>query len=131
MIKRLFITLLLASMPLMVFPASASAADLYNGVDCSQTKVSESAVCKDKNPGSNPIAGSDGLLLKITKIIATIAGMAAIILIIIGGLRYVTSGGDPESARKARNTILNALIGLVVIAISAALITFVVNRLWP
>ncbi len=44
-----------------------------------------------------------------------IAGALAVVFVIIGGIKYATSSGDPQAATKARNTILYALIGLVVV----------------
>lgn len=107
-------------------PATALAA--YNPFqnDCSGA-ASASAVCSNKN-NSNPISGKDGILLKATRIVAVIAGVAAVIMIIIGAIKYVTSGGDSSAAGSAKNTIIFALIGLVVIVLAQAIITFVVSQ---
>ncbi|MBX4197632.1 hypothetical protein KW801_03715 [Candidatus Saccharibacteria bacterium] len=48
-------------------------------------------------------------------------------MIIVGGFRYITSGGNPESTKSARNTILYAIIGLVVVALAQLIARFVLN----
>ena len=79
--------------------------------------------------GSDPITGPNGALKKVSLIIATIAGIAAVIIIIVGGLQYITSGGDPQKAAGARSAIIGAAVGLVIIAAAEAIITFVISKL--
>lgn len=50
-------------------------------------------------------------------------------MIIIGGLRYVTSGGNPSSVTGAKNTIMYAIVGLVVAFLAFAAINFVLGSL--
>jgi hypothetical protein len=70
----------------------------------------------------------NGTITRIINIFSTIAGVAAVIMIIIGGFRYVTSGGDSGSVSSAKRTVLYALIGLVVVAISQLLVKFVLDQ---
>ena len=56
-----------------------------------------------------------------------IVGVAAIIVMVLGGFRFVTSGGDSGRVSSARNTILYALVGLVVVAISQVIVRFVLK----
>lgn len=56
-----------------------------------------------------------------------IAGGVAVIIIMLAGLKYVTSQGDPAAVSKAKNTILYAAIGLAVIAFAFTIVTFVVR----
>ena len=112
----------------LVAPLPASAANVF-GDACSNAKVKTSAVCQDSGAKTNPLTGSNGLLIKITQIIAVVAGAAAVLIIIISGLRYVLANGDTAQAMNARNSILYAVVGLVVIAIAASIISFVVSKL--
>jgi hypothetical protein len=106
---------------------STTCATKQNGASAS---VGQSPVCnKNETTGSNPITGSKGVIIKVTRIIAVITGVAAVIMIIIGGIEFVVSGGEANSVATAKNTILYALIGLVVILISSTLIAFVVDRI--
>ncbi|HEX4774872.1 MAG TPA: hypothetical protein VH234_05125 [Candidatus Saccharimonadales bacterium] len=134
MMKRLFFALSLVGMCLMAVPQTASAFNLFGGVDCSQAQAANSAVCQ-KQP-DNPISGSGGLILNIANIIAYIAGIAAVIIIIIGALRLITSGSDTSKGGRvdadvenARRSIAGALIGIVVIIMGKILITYLVNRI--
>ncbi|MDO4684870.1 MAG: hypothetical protein Q4B06_04185 [Candidatus Saccharibacteria bacterium] len=58
-----------------------------------------------------------------------IAGAVAVIMIIIGGIRFVTSNGDASSVTAARHTILYAVIGLIVIILAYAIVNFVVSNI--
>jgi hypothetical protein len=64
----------------------------------------------------------------ITQTIVYVVGGISIIMIVIGGLRYVTSGGDPNTTKGAKDTILYAVIGVVVAIIAQGLVTFVLSR---
>lgn len=67
--------------------------------------------------------------IAITEILLRIAALVAVGYIIYGGYRYILSQGDPESAKSARQTIINALIGLVIAVASASIVHFVAHRL--
>lgn len=56
-------------------------------------------------------------------------GAIAVIMIVIGGIKYATSNGDSNSIQSAKNTILYSVIGLVVAILGQAIILFVVNWL--
>lgn len=55
------------------------------------------------------------------------AGIVAIVFIIIGGINYMTSAGDPSKTKKAKDTILYATIGLVICALSFAIVNWVIG----
>lgn len=57
-----------------------------------------------------------------------IVGFVAVIMIIIGGLKYVTSQGDSSNTASAKNTILYAIIGLVVVALAQVIVKFVLKK---
>lgn len=107
-------------------PAKAVASDVLNV--CSGA-ASDSAVCKDKaNKTNNPLSGKNGLLLKITRIVAIVAGVVAVIILIISGLNMMLASGDMQKVTKARNGFIYALIGLVVIVLAQAIVSFVASR---
>lgn len=98
---------------------------------CQQSQKQET----QGNP--NPIAGPNGIIQTAANIIALVAGVAAVIIIIISGLMFVTAGGSiggqragdsPTRAKNARAALIHALLGLVVIALAWSLITFVTHR---
>lgn len=89
-----------------------------------------STVTKDSNGAAvNPLTGTNGTLYKVSTIIATVTGIVAVIVIIVSGLRYITSGGDGQKTASAKNTLVGAIIGLVIIVLAQSIITFVVRRL--
>jgi hypothetical protein len=106
---------------------SAQGFDPFGGVDCSGA-AKGSAVCTGQSSG-NPLSGPNGLLHKITLIIALIAGAAAVILVVVGAIRLITSGGDAQSVKNARGTIINALVGLAIIVLAASIISFVLGKI--
>jgi len=57
------------------------------------------------------------------------AGIVAVIVIIIGGVSYMLSRGDSQKVQKGKNTILYGIIGLVVVLLSFAIVSFVLGRL--
>jgi heme/copper-type cytochrome/quinol oxidase subunit 2 len=107
-------------------PVPAYAAGVFDEACNGQT---DSATCTSVTPpkGANPLTGADGILLKVARIIAIIAGVTAVIVIIISGFSYMTADGDPQKAKKARDALVGALVGLFIIAISSVIITFVIN----
>lgn len=130
--KRLVLTLvtfltLVSGTFALAAPAFAAGSDVLDNACKDNAAAAKSAACD--NSKSTKITGKDGVLANVSRIVATIAGIAAIIIMIAGGLMFVTSNGDASKAGTARNTILYAGIGLVVIAMAQTIITLVVNRL--
>lgn len=75
--------------------------------------------------------GSAGILTTVTNILLFIVGAIAVIMVIIGGFRYVVSGGNTANITTAKNTILYAVVGLIVAILAYALINFVITSLVP
>ncbi len=69
--------------------------------------------------------GNGGIFSDITNLLLFIIGAIAVIMIVIGGLRYVISGGDAKQVQAAKNTILYALVGVVVAILAYAIVNFV------
>lgn len=137
MIKAILISIALAafsSLALIPRPALAQDCGTSNCVDVfkdvCQNGGSGSAACQDKNlGGGNPVYGPQGLTTKVFNIISLMAGLAAVISIITAGIRFVSSGNNPEEVNKAREYIQYAVIGLAVAALSQALVRLVLTRI--
>jgi hypothetical protein len=71
--------------------------------------------------------GSSGIITTITNTLLFIAGALAVIMIIVGGLRYVTSGGNSSNVTAAKNTVLYAIVGLIVAFLAFAAVNFVLG----
>lgn len=65
----------------------------------------------------------------VTNILLFLVGAVAVIMLVIGGLRYVTSNGDQNAVTGAKNTIMYAIIGIVVAFLAYAAVNFVVAQL--
>ncbi len=73
------------------------------------------------------VTGPNDLIIKVINILLGVAALVAVLFLVIGGFRYIVSAGNEKQAGAARNTIVNALIGLVVIILAYVIVT-VVNR---
>lgn len=73
--------------------------------------------------------GDNGVFKKITNTILYIVGIIAVIMLIIGGIKYVISGGDSKKVTDAKNTVLYAIIGLVISFLAFAIVNFVISAL--
>jgi hypothetical protein len=69
--------------------------------------------------------GATGIFTTITSVLLFVVGAISVIMIVIGGLRYVVSGGNSSAISAAKNTILYAVIGLIVAILAYAIIHFV------
>ncbi len=67
------------------------------------------------------------LIIRIINIMLSIAAIIAVLFIIIGGFRYITSSGNEEQAEKGRGTLINAIIGLVIIILAYVIVGIVNN----
>lgn len=70
-----------------------------------------------------------GLFQTIANVLIFIVGAVSVIMLIVGGLRYVLSSGNASAVEGAKNTILFAIIGVVVAALAFAIVSFVVSKL--
>jgi hypothetical protein len=91
--------------------------DQLGGTSCTKPGAANSA-------GENSIAN---IAETIVNIISFIAGIAAVILIVVAGVKFITSGGDSNGVASARNTLVYALIGLAVVALAQVIVHFVLQ----
>jgi hypothetical protein len=126
--KRLYSFVLLAGLLAVSFTQTASALDPLAKA-CGSPGAGASSVCQPTS-AENPVTGPNGVLIRATHIVAFAAGAAAVILIIISGIRLITSQGEAAGATAARKTLMNAVIGLVVIIFAQAIITFVIGKIF-
>lgn len=79
-----------------------------------------------------PVQAADAnlttLVQRIINVLSVIIGVIAVVMIIIGGLRYITSGGDSGNVSSAKNTILYAIVGLIVVALAQFIVRFVLSN---
>ena len=77
---------------------------------------------------SDAIQKINDLIRRIINLLSILVGIVAVIMIIIGGLRYITSGGSDTGVTSAKNTILYAIIGLIIVALAQLLVRFVLRQ---
>lgn len=94
--------------------------------------IAEKALAQIRFPDLTPLPGDafaqtgiQGLFIFIVNGLFLIAGALAVIYFIFAGFQYLTSAGNPEAAQKARNSLLYAVVGIVVIALSYAILNAV------
>ena len=75
--------------------------------------------------------GAGGVLTTVTNTLLFVIGALSVIMIIVGGLRYVVSGGNSTNVTAAKNTILYALVGVVIAFLAYAAVNFVLANLAP
>ena len=80
------------------------------------------------NPEGKSASLTDMIKIILTAVF-TVIGMVAVVMIILGGVNYATSQGDPAKATKAKNTIMYAVIGLVITLLAIAIVNFVLSSL--
>lgn len=105
-------------------PVGAAPVDVFQ--PCAVNANNESAVCKDKD---NQTIGK--IITPIVNTLLFILGAISVIMIIVAGIRYTTSGGDASSVTAAKNTLMYSIIGLIVAILAFAIINFVVTAFKP
>ncbi len=129
LITHLLISIFIACGLLVPLGATVHAAFDPFGTACEQVKNSEKPPACTNN-GKDPITGAEGegILIKATRLVSMVVGVAAVIAIIMAGIEYITSSGDPKKIENAKNIILYALIGLGIAAVAQILLTFVISQ---
>lgn len=72
---------------------------------------------------------ADELILDIIEILLFVVGIIAVLFLIWGGLRYITSAGSEEASESAKKTIQNSIIGLIIVVLSYVIVTVIINTL--
>lgn len=116
-IKTISFTLCLIFAAFLVVPEAAQAApgDVLNA--CGQH--SEGRVCRGNGDSVFDI------IKGIINLLITIAGIISVIMIIVGGIKYTTSGGDAKAISSGKDTLVYAVIGLVISIMSYAIVNYV------
>lgn len=84
---------------------------------------------KTQNQADNGIFGTNGIINKATNLLVMVIGVAAVIMIIVGGIQYTLSTGDPQKINTAKDLIIYAIVGMVIALVAKGIIAFVINQL--
>jgi len=121
--------LALIAVPILV-PASvsASSANIQGNLSCG-VSLNASGSNTDCSTSTSTGAGKvQGIVTDMINIFSVVVGIISVIMIIYGGFKYITSGGDSGNVTGAKNTIIYAVIGLVVVALAQFIVQFVLNK---
>ena len=105
-------------------PATVGAASINDSLN-KGTCLSTSDTNCDSGDADTKI---NDLIGKVIDIFTLVVGVTSVIMIILGGFKYITSGGDSGNVTGAKNTIMYAIIGLVVVALAQVIVRFVLKK---
>jgi hypothetical protein len=123
--KKFLFILVTASLLLLSLPAQVSA--VYNPFEQACQGDVPSDICD--TPAENPVSGANGVILNTVQIVSFVIGVTAVLVIMYGGFKYITANGDANSISSAKNTIMYAVIGLLLSLLSQAIVIFVLNNI--
>lgn len=109
--------------------AFAQGADIEGNLACGTTDLAVPNGSKDCTGAlSGGTTRINNIISDAINIFSIIVGIIAVIMIIVGGFKYITSGGDSGNITSAKNTIIYAVIGLVIVALAQFLVQFVLDK---
>jgi hypothetical protein len=88
-----------------------------------------SSYCQNSNGSKDDFTGNQGIFARAIDALTTVAAVASVFGIIIGGIMYTTSNGDASRATRARSTIVYSVVGLVVAIFAKVIVIFVLDKL--
>jgi len=118
----------LMAITLLATPAAALAVN-FNDQQADDTGFQVGVFAGEFEGIQDPTQG--GLINTIIRIInalLVLAAIAAIVFVIIGGVRYITAQGDEDAVEQAKNTVIYAIIGIIVIILAAVIVNFFVSQ---
>jgi len=120
------ITVALFAVTLLAAPATTLA---FNDSEADDTGFQVSRFTNEFRGIQDPAkAGLITTIIRIINALLVLAAIAAIVFVIIGGVRYITSQGDEDATEQAKNSIIYAIIGIIVIILAAVIVNFFVSQ---
>lgn len=115
--------------------STGSSSSTATATDCSKnniaTQVGNGIATATGNggcgSGSSITGGVKSIAIEVVNILSIVVGLVAVIMIIYAGLRYVTSGGESGGVTSAKNSLLYAIVGLVLVALAQFIVRWVLN----
>jgi hypothetical protein len=128
---------LVMSLALVAAPVSAVNNNICQGVASTDSSNTSNTGSNTLNNGTScDTLNSDtsggtvqGLVKNILNIFSWVVGAVSVIMLIVGGFRYIISGGDSNAVQGAKNTILYALVGLVIVIFAQVIVKFVIANI--
>jgi hypothetical protein len=129
-IKTMLASLL--AVPVLAFGVVALAPAQTANAQCPENgigTISQGATCAKGAETPPTLFGDGGIFTTIVNILLFIIGAISVIMLIIGGIRYTISGGDSSAVTSAKNTIMYAIVGIIVAVLAYAIVNFVLRGL--
>ncbi len=115
------------SLPALLLPATSFAScngTIQNGINLGVNQATNSSGgCN----GTDISTGVKNIAVSVVNILSVVVGIVAVIMIIYGGFRYITSGGESGNVSGAKNTLLFAIVGLVIVALAQVIVHWVIG----
>ncbi len=112
----------------VAMPSAAGALSLTEGA--SNAKGDDQSPCLFGTEGA-ACDGKTPMFKTITNVLLFLIGAVSVIMLVIGGIRYTVSGGESKAVTDAKNTILYAIIGIIVSILAYAVVNFVISSFKP
>lgn len=128
-IKRILLTIA-ASLGLLApaaLPATVLAQPSIQEGLCQGAQLQVGSSCQEVSD-ADAAQNVNDIIETVINIFSIVVGVVAVIMIIVGGLKYITSGGDSGNITGAKNTILYAVVGLVIVALAQIIVRFVLTE---
>ena len=124
-----FATAFLATFGLLLVPVAVNAQVEVNPSLCEGILLTENVQGGDCGGTADAEGSVATIITTVIDIFSIIVGAVSVIMIILGGLRYITSAGDSANVTAAKNTILYAVVGLIIVIFAQTIVKFVVGKL--
>ncbi|NLA43328.1 hypothetical protein GX865_04230 [Candidatus Saccharibacteria bacterium] len=103
-------------------------ANLQQTASAQELSITSGAKSAQGNDQPDRLDGDEGMFKRITDVLLFVIGAVSVIMLIVGGIRYVVSGGDQAAVTSAKNTILYAVVGIIVAILAYAVVNFFVGQ---
>ena len=120
------IVLMFSAVPFLI-AEPVSAQDIANNL-CAGANLNVDSSCSQGITNEDASGRINNLIADIINLFSLVVGVVSVIMIIVGGFRYIVSGGDSANVSSAKNTILYAIIGLVIVALAQTIVRFVLRQ---
>lgn len=112
---------------------------VFSGLVAAQASVPALADAKSQVQGGSDAVGGDeegngknqvpDVIKNVIGILSFLVGLVAVLMIVIAGFRFVTSNGDAATAKSARETIVYAVIGIIITVMAYSIVNFIIDNI--
>lgn len=128
------VAMMMAGLVAVATPALAAncpEGTLHSGASIGSGNIKSIAQCNLPDEKDQPASvGLWDTIKNVIDWILAVLGIVAVIMVIIGGVNYLTSQGDPTKTKKGRDTILYGIIGLIIALLAYAIVNFVLDNVF-